>query len=192
MRTGKKIKDDITFVGKQFDEKLWHPFRESGRMTCVMGNGRSVQYIRRIDQISVHPAFDAAPDFEICRRLSAFPVVFAQLTETLFRQSPAGTRTASWFILNSLDTVKCRRRSQASRNLYFHLPGAAVVLCQIYSSTQRNSSSFFQCENKLHDISVPLSTVSLFLDVQDKTTRRFQQAFHLYCSGKEPFYIVIG
>ena len=49
--------------------------------------------------------------------------VSLNLLSRLCFQSPIGTITASWNILNCLRFVKCRHRSHASRNLFGHFPG---------------------------------------------------------------------
>src|ERR1051325_3601496 len=67
------------------------------------------------------------------KRTTSFPPSFLRRD---FAQSPVGTITASWFILNFFCFVKCRQRSQASRKRLGHLPGAQFFLCQTYSSVQ--------------------------------------------------------
>src|SRR5215216_5562200 len=57
-------------------------------------------------------------------------------------QSPVGTITASWFILNRLFLVKWRHRSQASRKRLGHLPGAQFFLCHRYSSVHSQPRFF--------------------------------------------------
>ena len=69
---------------------------------------------------------------ELSRRLS----VSLKFLSRAKRQSPIGTITASWNILNLRDLAKCRHRSHESRKRFGHLPGWQLRLCQMYSSVQ--------------------------------------------------------
>src|SRR5690606_21734999 len=54
----------------------------------------------------------------------------------VFAQSPIGTITSSWYILNFLFLLNCNNLSQESLKRLDHLPGNEFFLCQINSSVQ--------------------------------------------------------
>ncbi len=64
---------------------------------------------------------------ELSLRLS----VSLKLLRRAWRQSPIGTMTASWYILNCGDLLNCKHLSQASRKRFGHLPGWQLRLCQL-------------------------------------------------------------
>src|SRR5437763_818611 len=72
----------------------------------------------------------AFPVWDCSRCLS----VSLRCLSRLSAQSPIGTSTASWHILNAFCLVKCKQRSQASRRRLGYFPGIEFFLCQIYSS----------------------------------------------------------
>src|SRR5919202_7102274 len=67
------------------------------------------------------------------KRTTSFPPSFLSRD---FAQSPVGTITASWNILNCFCFVKCRQRSHESRKRLGHLPGEQFFLFHRYSSVQ--------------------------------------------------------
>ena len=71
--------------------------------------------------------------------------------------------TASWFILIFLVLEKCRMRSQESRNRYFHLPGAAVVLCQDVLFDPAETDFALQMQDQIENVGVAFAVNGLSL-----------------------------
>ncbi len=84
----------------------------------------------------------------------------------VFAQSPMGTITSSWYILNFADLLNCKHRSHASLKRLGHLPGKQFFLCQTNSSVH-NQPCFFKANisSKTYVWRSPLTAFSLMLRI---------------------------